>query len=334
MARPRKIGLEYFPLDCVLDVKVDDLRSEHGNDGFAVWIALLQEAYQTERGELDCSEVIRRKTLAKRANVTCSSWEAIVATAVHVGLFDADAWSRGVITSHGIKKRIAKIEHEREIARNRRGGSYAGVKPPNNGGKESIESSSSSSSDADAPTPEPPKRKPPAPKATDDDRALASLLATRIRDNGNATANAPNLASWSEHIEKLRRIDGIAPDEIRRVLEWSQRDPFWRGNILSAKTLREKFAALRAKMMTQPAAPPQFPARPLAFAAAQDHANRNNVGRTWQSVYQRLRGPDGKAWFVPPADQGRPIPDGFTPWPTETQSAAISHTAASTTVTR
>lgn len=119
MARPRKTGLDYFPLDCVLDIKVEELRAEHGNDGFAVWIMLLQEVYQTETGELDCSGVIRRKTLAKRANISLDSWVLIVDTCCEVGLFDQMMWSNGIITSHGIKRRLGKIAEEREKARDR-----------------------------------------------------------------------------------------------------------------------------------------------------------------------------------------------------------------------
>lgn len=117
MARPRKTGLSYFPLDCVLDIKVEELRAEHGNDGFAVWIMILQEVYQTEAGELDCSGVIRRKTLAKRANISLDSWVSIVDTCVEVGLFDRMMWEKSIITSDGIKRRLGKIAEDREKAR-------------------------------------------------------------------------------------------------------------------------------------------------------------------------------------------------------------------------
>jgi hypothetical protein len=53
MARPKKIGLEYFPLDCQMDDKVEMLEAEHGLEGFAVYVKLLQAIYQTEAGELD-----------------------------------------------------------------------------------------------------------------------------------------------------------------------------------------------------------------------------------------------------------------------------------------
>lgn len=66
MARPKKIGLEYFPLDCQMDDKVEILEAVHGLEGFAVYVKFLQAIYQTEAGELDMAVLFRWQTLAKR----------------------------------------------------------------------------------------------------------------------------------------------------------------------------------------------------------------------------------------------------------------------------
>jgi hypothetical protein len=57
----------------------------------------------------------------------------------------------------------------------------------------------------------------------------------------------PDLEKWAVAINQLHRIDGIEYDVIERVLEWSQRDRFWRVNILSGAKLREKFTTLHAR---------------------------------------------------------------------------------------
>lgn len=120
MARPRKVGLDYFPLDCTLDDKVEFIDAKHGNDGFAVWVRLLQAIYQTESGEFNYSEVFRRITAAKRANISLETWEEIVQSCLDVGLFDKTEFeAREVLTSDGIKKRIDAVSSDRARARER-----------------------------------------------------------------------------------------------------------------------------------------------------------------------------------------------------------------------
>lgn len=45
MARPVKIGLDYFELDCHMDDKVKLIQAEFGLKGFAVVVKLLQKIY-------------------------------------------------------------------------------------------------------------------------------------------------------------------------------------------------------------------------------------------------------------------------------------------------
>ena len=45
MARPIKVGLDYFPLDCVLDDKIELIEAEFGLSGFAIIIKLYQKIY-------------------------------------------------------------------------------------------------------------------------------------------------------------------------------------------------------------------------------------------------------------------------------------------------
>lgn len=53
---------------------------------------------------------------------------------------------------------------------------------------------------------------------------------------------------WTKDIDRMLRIDKIDPDEAAAVIAWSQKDPFWRSNILSGKKLREKYPQLLMKM--------------------------------------------------------------------------------------
>ncbi|MGI4736306.1 MAG: DUF4373 domain-containing protein [Janthinobacterium lividum] len=121
MARPKKIGLEYFPLDCQMDDKVEMLEAEHGLEGFAVYIKLLQAIYQTESGELDMSIIFRWKTLGKQYGIPAENLRKIVDTMLEVALFDRQAFAeRQVLTSSGIQKRLGKVAGLREKDRFRK----------------------------------------------------------------------------------------------------------------------------------------------------------------------------------------------------------------------
>ena len=57
-----------------------------------------------------------------------------------------------------------------------------------------------------------------------------------------------DLQRWADAINKCNRLDGYDWPLISDVLTFSQRDPFWRKNIRSGDTFREKFDALYAKL--------------------------------------------------------------------------------------
>lgn len=62
------------------------------------------------------------------------------------------------------------------------------------------------------------------------------------------------LLTWSKEIEKINRLGppsgehGYSWEEIREVIDWTQDNDFWKGNILSAGKLREKIITLTAQM--------------------------------------------------------------------------------------
>jgi predicted phage replisome organizer len=49
---------------------------------------------------------------------------------------------------------------------------------------------------------------------------------------------------WCEHIEKMKRLDHRTEAEIQEALNFAITDQFWKTNIRSTKTLREKFETL------------------------------------------------------------------------------------------
>ena len=66
----------------------------------------------------------------------------------------------------------------------------------------------------------------------------------------NLNFKKPNLQIWAKDVDLMIRIDSRTPEDIRRVIEWCQSDPFWQNNILSTAKLRKQFDQLRLKMGT------------------------------------------------------------------------------------
>lgn len=56
------------------------------------------------------------------------------------------------------------------------------------------------------------------------------------------------LQKWAHTFDLMNRRDGIPWDDIRDILSFSQQDPFWQTNILSADKFRKQFVQLAAKM--------------------------------------------------------------------------------------
>jgi hypothetical protein len=139
------------------------------------------------------------------------------------------------------------------------GGTYAqsepspqvrgGVSGGDIGGRSGGESGSESRSIA-LPVPDPtPARPDPTPVASaiaerrDDVEQVCEHLANAIEANGS---KRPAITTkWRQAARLMLDKDGRSEDEVHGAIEWCQRDEFWRANILSLPTLREKYDTLR-----------------------------------------------------------------------------------------
>lgn len=54
MARPQKVGLDYFELDCHMDEKIELIEAEFGLKGFAVIVKLYQSITRTAEKLIIC----------------------------------------------------------------------------------------------------------------------------------------------------------------------------------------------------------------------------------------------------------------------------------------
>lgn len=94
-----------------------------------------------------------------------------------------------------------------------------------------------------------------------DEVRLSELLFEKILSR-NPNHKKPNLQTWATDVDRMIRIDRRTPEEIRRVIEWCQSDPFWQNNILSTAKLRKQFDQLLLKMGTDGKKPAPIPPPP------------------------------------------------------------------------
>lgn len=84
----------------------------------------------------------------------------------------------------------------------------------------------------------------------DDVEQICEHLANAIEANGS---KRPTITTkWRQAARLMLDKDGRTEDEVHGAIEWCQRNEFWRANILSLPTLREKYDQLRLQAQRQP----------------------------------------------------------------------------------
>lgn len=116
MARPKKMGMDYFPhdTDALSDEKIEALRSMFGNDGYAFYFILLERIYRTPDFELDLSSPGIITILARKVGVSPDKFLEILDFALDFGCFDKKLYKeKKLLTSSGIKKRAGVVVEKR-----------------------------------------------------------------------------------------------------------------------------------------------------------------------------------------------------------------------------
>lgn len=114
MARPAKVGLDYFPLDCVLDDKIELIEAEFGLTGFAVVVKLFQKIYGEQGYYCEWTKEVAL-LFARKCGVGGNVVSEIVASALKRGIFNNDLFNRyEILTSRGIQKRYFEAVSRRK----------------------------------------------------------------------------------------------------------------------------------------------------------------------------------------------------------------------------
>jgi len=114
MARPGKEGIEYFPLDTMMDDNFELVEAKYGAEGFRVIIKMWQKIYRENGYFLEWDERARI-LFSKRINVEINLVDTIITDAVETGLFDSELFKKGILTSSGIQKRFFEAAKRRIV---------------------------------------------------------------------------------------------------------------------------------------------------------------------------------------------------------------------------
>lgn len=130
MARPKKQGLDYFPLDVNVDNKIEILESEYGILGFGFIVKLFQKIYAN--GYYWEWNKYSSILLKKEIGMSKEKIDEFIKFCLEINIFDKKLYSQyNILTSRGIQKRyftVCKRRKEIEIIKE-----YLLVKPEDYG---------------------------------------------------------------------------------------------------------------------------------------------------------------------------------------------------------
>ena len=111
MSRGQRLG--WFPLDTVMDTKIQLIEAEFGLKGFAVVIKLFQFIYGSEGYYCEFTDDVKL-LFAKNNSVGCDFVSELISASIRRGIFDKGMYDRySILTSAGIQKNYAKVANRR-----------------------------------------------------------------------------------------------------------------------------------------------------------------------------------------------------------------------------
>ena len=117
MARPTKQGVDYFPLDCQFDNKIEMYLIEKESTGLAVLISIWQIIYSNEGYYIENNEDLLL-LVKKRVNIGINEVNSCINKCLDRGIFNNELYEKfNILTSKAIQKRYFDITRKREAVR-------------------------------------------------------------------------------------------------------------------------------------------------------------------------------------------------------------------------
>jgi hypothetical protein len=281
MARPQKLGLDYFPVDVGIhdDNKLVVPIGKFGMQGFGIIVRLMAEVYK--KSYFCPWDEMEQYAFANKINVDINLINDVVNECAKWGFFHKRLLAeRNILTSHGFQKRYI------EAARRRKSitllDEYVLIDPiveseeitiilVNADGKtvnvyikpiksNAVYTENTQSKVKDIKVNELKKKTSSRQlKTYAEDNPfylMAAYFHSRLQTfvnkigKGHLIQNS-NMQSWADDFRKIIEIDNRPRAELGEVVTWATSDPFWQQNILSPDKLRKKYTELCLKMVAK-----------------------------------------------------------------------------------
>lgn len=115
MARPRKVGLDYFPFDVDADTddKVEYVVAKHGFKAFGIYVKLLMLIYKS--GYYVPMNDVQLVVIARKTDTEVETLREILSDMLYAGLFDKAIYDKDqVLTSASIQRRYVSATERRK----------------------------------------------------------------------------------------------------------------------------------------------------------------------------------------------------------------------------
>ena len=114
MARPLKSGVDYFPLDVIMNDKVRLIEAEFGVIGFGILIKLYQKIYKDRGYYCEWNDEVAL-LFANDCKAGVNVVSEVLSALFRRGIFDRDIFEKyGVLTSEGIQRRYLEMVKRRQ----------------------------------------------------------------------------------------------------------------------------------------------------------------------------------------------------------------------------
>lgn len=261
MAAPSKQGLDYFPfpVDFFDNEIIGGISGMFGIKGEIVVVKLLCTVYR--KGYFAVWSDLLQAKIANDASVSKDLANQVVDRLVAWGFFNEDLYSSAkVLTSVNIQQTYLEATKRRK---NRGKMPYLINEDNNNGSNEvnvninpsskevnddinsqsKVNKSKVNKTNKDSHNSKHGKR---VYEADDINFKLAQSLLSKIEEQ-NPDHKKPDLQKWANDIRLMHEQDKRSYDKIQKMIDWSQNNDFWSGNVLSAAKLRKQYDTMAAQ---------------------------------------------------------------------------------------
>lgn len=268
MGRAIRTNVDYFPCNCKDGKTLFILESRWGNNGFCLFYRLWKRLGDADFHFIDLRKVDNYEYFIAQMKISEPEILEMLDKLAVLGVIDPELWAERILWSDSFVEDIKdvwikrnKMIPQKPLFLIQKTGNPDQKSPESSeSGPESAQikekkiKENTNTSEPDGPEttgdnpPGPPEKKQATTYSVESvEYKLADFLHKKILAH-YPTLKPCNLNHWAKQVDLMIRIDGRDPQEIVKVIKFAQADQFWKTNILSTSSLREKYDTLKMKM--------------------------------------------------------------------------------------